>query len=747
MSRHFYYEIPNGHGEQPDAVFFFPDLVLDGTYVEATVGNTVRSPDIRPPRKVLIVGFRPAFEILKAASWTTYISDRLPPTCGPIEETVSVSVFEINGTFVCAHGTSPRKDLEQAIRVAGLSTIYVRRKCMVVSSPSLHFVKPSGDHTDRFIRAANALCVNEEILFIAACLLKHLNPAVTAIDCDSTGIFSLAYAAVALYNSLAGDVLLKPVVRSFCSYRAFSVGEEFPFQRESLVLISASTTGRLQKQLCDQLFVAKEKLVTIFSHPAKRFIVRTKGVVLCQLDNKRAIASARCYKDGAIKNFSARECPFCHQENRHPIPIDADNFFLDIPLVTPCVLTKNDGEEFHAALARLMPIEVSRCYVARQDNPGKDFEIYLDATGLLASKAFLKWLRTLIEKHRENPPARILRLTDDASFDIAKSICDEWARLGVNPPTAEVNLNSQIKTRLFDPETDAVIWVVASAMVGGRRLCEVSMHLRDFSGKIVYIVPIERTPSSLIASELRSNLRMGKGEPKYHAFEKYCSINLPKPNERKSSPWLKEKEFWNTCKNARQPESVKARFYLLDREAIGRPRPGLVNDLFLSDLKGEPLRLRGNFTFFPSQTKISRPLSQADVYMIMSAVLNKARGTRMLHILAATNFSRYNDGVVQAALLRGAYARELNYMGSKFDSEFIRDMLIYMITHRDSSSSEALGEFFLALAMKRLLLEYGDYESVRTTAKREIGKMPEMHRYLIGEMGPHLHESSSWVDA
>lgn len=74
-------------------------------------------------------------------------------------------------------------------------------------------------------------------------------------------------------------------------------------------------------------------------------------------------------------------------------------------------------------------------------------------------------------------------------------------------------------------------------------------------------------------------------------------------------------------------------------------------------------------------------------------------------LLDPINFNRFDDGIIQAAILRAASPNELNYKLDKSHSLTMMNILIKMIdNHEDELSSEGLIEFLLALATKKLKL-------------------------------------------
>jgi len=82
-------------------------------------------------------------------------------------------------------------------------------------------------------------------------------------------------------------------------------------------------------------------------------------------------------------------------------------------------------------------------------------------------------------------------------------------------------------------------------------------------------------------------------------------------------------------------------------------------------------------------------------------------------VLSPRCFDRFNDGVIQASILRAAHPAELDY---SIDEKLSRDMwhvLDTIFSANSTQAGEAALEFLLALAMKRLKLETKDLETLK----------------------------------
>lgn len=164
----------------------------------------------------------------------------------------------------------------------------------------------------------------------------------------------------------------------------------------------------------------------------------------------------------------------------------------------------------------------------------------------------------------------------------------------------------------------------------------------------------------------------------------------------------------------------KAKKYLSKRlhvleNATDIKKGGLIDDVFLiNPVSGKRMRINKNFAFFDFDG-YHNTASQADIYFTISSILNNLRHSsdpkrrkifqeeQVRTIIDPENFIRYDDGIIQASILRSATSEELNYKLSYKHSNFLTSLLIKMIdSHEDHQSSEALIEFLLALSLNRL---------------------------------------------
>jgi len=81
-------------------------------------------------------------------------------------------------------------------------------------------------------------------------------------------------------------------------------------------------------------------------------------------------------------------------------------------------------------------------------------------------------------------------------------------------------------------------------------------------------------------------------------------------------------------------------------------------------------------------------------------------------ILAPENFGRFNDDIIQAAILRAAYPFEMNFADAPGDSRELGRLIRRIVMASAADKGGSAVEFMLALATKRLHLCRDDLKVV-----------------------------------
>ena len=105
------------------------------------------------------------------------------------------------------------------------------------------------------------------------------------------------------------------------------------------------------------------------------------------------------------------------------------------------------------------------------------------------------------------------------------------------------------------------------------------------------------------------------------------------------------------------------------------------------------------------------------------------------------NFFRYNDGVIQAALLRAAHPSELDYSSNEEVSRRMTDMLSGIFRLNSRQQGEAALEFAFALKTERLKLSDKDMNRLMNEVKelRGNGKYLDLIKDML-----NVGDADSW---
>ena len=260
--------------------------------------------------------------------------------------------------------------------------------------------------------------------------------------------------------------------------------------------------------------------------------------------------------------------------------------------------------------------------------------------------------------------------------------------------------------------------VVAACIDQAKELLSVSRTLRDVQedGSTSYLAVADLMGSKGERDRLRSNLTFGQHGP--GTFSLHTLFCLPLDCYEEQPSWevevqeLKRVVDWADDRDLDLPDEVERRIQYLQKA----PSEGIVESLFWPAADGSTLALRSDFTLIRDARR-DPAATQADLFAVMSLVLTALRHStdinrRLAHnayervVLSPHNFDRFNDGILQASLLRSARPQELAFGACDPSvSEQMLDVLIHALPDGDvPEKSEALMEFLIALLTRRMTL-------------------------------------------
>lgn len=650
-----------------------------------------------------------------------------------------------SGTFT-SHNLDGTPDPQASLTVQSecrlsLLGIFKDSNAFTSATNGFHYIKPSGKHVNGFLRTANVLESGSNISTIAFWLLPYLwNKPIEQIIVDTSGISAIAYSLAYMAHQRGGIDKL-PTVSSHNSYDGLD-GLVIQDPNKTLFIISASTSGELRQKLIEKGAV-ESNIVTLY------FLGDDQdgaGSLLCNLTKHETLNPNGL---DSLKNHSPLDCPDCKSLS-FPIKLSGDQFTLEQPVVDQISISRDDlptdQREKIDSLAGTRIFKVFRNIQQRQ------LEIFLDVSEMFSQKSdddpASSYLMALKEKWlgivRRSLPVHLKRIVYAAYPHSQELATFSEDILKQYQGVAESILISSRNLRQSATAEGTASLVITACIDDAHELMGINRDLRVIQpkGNTTYIAPIFRACSKTERSRVRSNLTFGEHGP--NTFNLYSLIELDLPECEKDHSWKVELEYlnklvsWADINDKQIPDTISHRIQFL-RDA---PSTGISDQLFWPDPKGRELRIRPDFALINNDGG-NRDVSQADVFVVVSALLlhlrngvkNKPRLNQKLFewvVLSPDNFQRFNDGVIQAALLRAARNKEFVYLANEIFSTRLKELILAQIQNinQGHEDGEGLMEFLLAMLTKRLVLIQSDKDEI---CQAVISSCLPEHFYLVAE--------------
>ena len=608
-----------------------------------------------------------------------------------------------NGDFLKNDNKIP-PDEKRALLVAAFNDIYKRRKGQIDAPPGTHFQKPSYKHTDGFIRSANLLVSFSEVAFLSISLFQHLKESIERVLIDTSSIAHLVDTAIIIKNKISNKNGF-PIVDSFFSYsHSQEKGIEWGVRGKRLIIISASTSGHLIKELPKG--VREEEVLTF---------------VLCRSVAQSSNALFQTPEgEKPIKSYSEVDCPLCAKGEK-VVRFAGEQFLQDPPPPTIEMLFQSDQTKSQLDFLKKYASNDKDVLRSNPNESSIQKQLYIDIKAILERgddfsafhKHFCKKIRSAVSLET----SLIIHLDDNASKTMAYLVKD-YAQ------SHNKCVDCFSKAKLQNTEIDIKIQtgnivVVASAITSGRQLLQVSRLLRQYSNtaSIIYLVGFSKLPDKERREQLKSNLEHGD-----HRLEIIEEIYVPRTmGSLKTYPEKAGEVIEEHREILKSP--IFAKFSAFEDDSS--------TEHFLPHKQNgncKVLKLRPKFAFLEKEN-----LSQADVLWVIQLVLHNWRSKHLVslyHILLLDPavFSRFNDGIVQAAILRSAMPSELNYAINDDISQRATDIILPIIENHASDEGEAAGEFLLALATGHMKLK--EINAQQVIALKNLEMPDHIHQLL-----------------
>lgn len=373
------------------------------------------------------------------------------------------------------------------------------------------------------------------------------------------------------------------------------------------------------------------------------------------------------------------------------------------------------------------------------------FFLAVDKALDLEAKPFSDSLQKRIKRHLSRDTATIIVFGDTGSLALKKKICDYLG--DVAESIKWLSPDELNETKLA--ESGSVL-VLVGAITSGRSLLAVSRKLRCINplSTITYLVAFSKLPNEDAFRQLKNDLTQGG-----HEFVVLTHCSVPRIKEYSKTAWHWERELLHPFG---EDDPLGDGGSSLPDVFIQRRNQLLADsndpqNLFLPSSAGQPLKMRRTFAFWSdlsfNDSRLSK-VNQADVYWTIQSVLHDLRNVSENKGLATTyhttlispaNFDRYNDGVIQACLLRAAHPDEMDYRVDTVFSRQMTDVISSVLKNWDNAQGEAALEFLMALWTGRLCI---DDAHLRELVRLKRNEMTDALKFMFDRISERLEENA-----
>jgi hypothetical protein len=623
--------------------------------------------------------------------------------------------------------TDKVNELINEIQKKTIIKMFKENNVMMTFDDNYHFKTLSGKHTDKFIKISNLLVNKNEIDFLTICLLKFIGD--KNIYVDTSTIISLIQSVILLKKEI-NTSYKTPTIYNFHSYDKIKESFRNINTHNTMVIISTTTTGTLIDDI-KKINGKVNDILVLFYYPIEGEKSFSKFNSLITLSSAMNIPSAP-------KNYNSENCKFC-KNGSIPVQLHSEQFILRIKEPSPIKLTifhqpnNKQLNEFFSNYSAENILNIG----GKVDN--KSFGFIIDNEKLVKNKYFIEKLTYILKRHFTYSIKRIIYI-DESSKAFAETINNIIEENG----NKIVEIYS--KENFFEEQNhnpDDSILIIAGSIGSGYVLEEISRQLRDThpDSSRYYILGISKQYSKKSFDFMKGNI------DKNHKFnQSHLVLELDKillPIKTKYTTWDKELEFLkNHFTSDFQEVSdkfIKERIIWLEETK----KTATNKNIFWSKHDGTSLELADGFAFWEFYEK-SHPkhnkTSQADVLYTFATVLQFARVEKKdleqtlydPKIIAPENFARFNDGILQASLLRLSKNSELDYSTNEECSKTITHMIKNIISKYNSPKGEACMEFLIALSTKHLKLHSSDFiDLIEYLKALDIRKYPNHYKLIL----------------
>jgi hypothetical protein len=708
------------------------------------------------PPTTLIIGRR---DLLQAFQMNADAQDHIPGLDrlyrhgGPAS--VFLCGFDYRGTIATVTADrEPSRDLTDVCYSA--IEAFVRRQIeeldvVIPAPPEIYFDKLSGRFSSHFIRTEALLQSTSAIELLALRLLCSFNLwfdsySVNGADgatifIDTMSVWPVAEKLCQLHQ-VGNLASTRYRIESFKSYDGLLTWQ--PPQRPAFVIVSASTSGGLALKVKGKLSPAKAEVWTILVL-AEAEHDRNAGMAMqCILSIPRKLAG-RPALDGLRSVFQPDIAVL--PPGTETISIVGERF-LSQPARPKRVrlVHKTLEDSTKRILATIAQQNVVKAARGRFDARGRwalsfDFPALFNMActpDKMGRDSLLKrWLRNYsapspVAIVYPSPAGTSAVAVSNAALELA--VQTENILLELMPGAHVFKLSSNdlaASSRPLPYDLDRCSVIVVAPVIGnGFVFKQISALLRHKqpTGPRLFLALAVLPETSQHLSQLKSDIGSVSSDDRRYEF-KY-QFALPVGRLDRAVQWAEELDVLNDVvgvmaeRDVTEPQ-ISARLGALEQY-------GVLDDaaVFLPTARGTPLLLSTGFFLWEGSTNIEGDNFGAAVLLSIAALLQGARvaaskadetslrtGLFQHALICPETFTRFNDAVIQAALLRAAYPAELNYSVSEEMSHDMERLLLKWLQYSDHPVGAASGEFLMAIATSKMKLRKEHLVSVLQEAK------------------------------
>lgn len=579
--------------------------------------------------------------------------------------------------------------------LSGLKNLVTINKVVHIAPAGHTFKHPSGRTTKLFIQSRDIAGTETELQFIGkglSTLIADINwPAIKTIYIDTMGIYPIVKEAIINSKCQAN-------IESFHSYTSIE-NLNLP-NSEYLIIISASTSGNMAKNLVSRGF-NKDKIITLIDIESREQYSK----VLIDLSSTNI-----------LNNYTKSD------GNETDIELVGENFSYKAKPVKQVTLGINHRPSCLVDILKDFAISGINELNSNIEKIGKNTFISLKPIGLHKSKKFEKWLNDELSWSLSSRINTVVYNDDGASeyiaektYDFIKHIREEKSNISMIK-WKELNKDSLKKSTGI---------IVVSAFAGdGGTLRQISRDLREFEENTIprhFLIGVG-LPQSMESWIRLEQFLIRNATTRFYNFSAWKVLPLGPDNVKNS--WKELIQLASKADNV-DPLHPNLKFYENTSEcfdAISSVIESSKNSL-LPNTRGMELKITDGFVFFngifdsthQDPSKIDQ-LSQCETLIAISSALQTAREHKDYEkclrpsnyqsvVISPENFLRFNDGILQACILRASLPSELDYSSDQNLSGLMKEFLYKVFSRHNHPYGDAALEFAAALALGRLKLK------------------------------------------